>query len=109
MIVRILSSSASFSGVTYNMTKVDRDKGELMMVANFGALQGLQNLRPEDYKNYLKSVSANNRAVKKPQFHAAISAEGKSYDKHALAEIAIQWLEKIGIKVEPIEIGVIES
>lgn len=101
MIVRILSSSASFSGVTYNMTKVDRDKGELMTVANFGALQGLQNLRPEDYKNYLKSVSANNKAVKKPQFHAAISAEGKSYDKHALTEVAIQWLEKMGYGEQP--------
>ena len=101
MIVRILSSSASFSGVTYNMTKVDRDKGELMTVANFGALQGLQNLRPEDYKNYLKSISANNKAVKKPQFHVAISAEGKSYDKHALTEIAIQWLEKMGYGEQP--------
>ena len=101
MIVRILSSSASFSGVIYNMTKVDRDKGELMTVANFGALQGLQNLRPEDYKNYLKTVSANNKAVKKPQFHVAISAEGKSYDKHALTEIAIQWLEKMGYGEQP--------
>ena len=59
-----------------------------MLVKNFSALQGLINLRPEDYKNYLKMVSSTNKAVKKPQFHVAISAEGRSYDKNQLPRIA---------------------
>lgn len=101
MIVKILSSSASFHGVSYNTDKIDKNTGQLMAVNNFGALQGLANLRPEDYKNYLKMVSATNKAVKKPQFHAAISAEGRSYDKNQLTEIAIQWLEKMGYGDQP--------
>jgi len=56
MIVKILTSSASFNGVSYNTNKVDRNKGELMKVANFGPLQGLGTLRPQDYINYLKLV-----------------------------------------------------
>lgn len=101
MIVKILSSFASFDGVSYNTDKMEKGKGELMTVKNFGALQGLMNLRPEDYKNYLKMVSATNKAVKKPQFHAAISAEGRSYDKYQLTQIAEQWLEKMGYGKQP--------
>ena len=41
MIVKILSSSASFDGVSYNTGKINKGKGELMKVKNFGALQGL--------------------------------------------------------------------
>jgi hypothetical protein len=54
MIVKILSSSATFNGVSYNTNKVDRNKGELMKVANFGPLQGLSTLRPQDYINYFQ-------------------------------------------------------
>ncbi|MGF7079721.1 relaxase/mobilization nuclease domain-containing protein [Mucilaginibacter sp. UYCu711] len=101
MIVKILSSSATFSGVIYNTDKIDRDKGELMLVKNFGSLQGLNSLRPEDYRNYLKMLSAQNSRVQKPQFHAAISAKGKSYDKTALTEIAKAWLREMGYGDQP--------
>ncbi|MBS1529744.1 MAG: relaxase/mobilization nuclease domain-containing protein [Bacteroidetes bacterium] len=101
MIVKILSSSAAFNGVRYNTNKIDTGKGELMLVRNFGALQGLSGLRPEDYRNYLKMISATNKAVKNPQFHAAISAEGRSYDKQALTEIAEGWLNKMGYGDQP--------
>jgi hypothetical protein len=101
MIVRILSTSAAFSGVNYNTDKVDSGKGELMQVSNFWALQGLDELRPEDYKNYLKMVSARNARVKGPQFHAAISAKGKEHRKHDLTLIANQWLEHMGYAKQP--------
>ncbi|WP_345951249.1 relaxase/mobilization nuclease domain-containing protein [Mucilaginibacter sp. PAMB04274] len=101
MIVRILSSSATFNGVIYNTDKVDRGQGELMLVRNFGSLQGLERLRPEDYRNYLKMLSARNTRVVKPQFHAAISAKGKTYDPEALTDIAVKWLEAMGYGEQP--------
>jgi hypothetical protein len=104
MIVKIIpatKNSASFPAVGYNTGKLDKNKGELMKVSGFGPLEGLQHIRPEDYRNYLKSVSATNKAVKLPQFHAVISAAGKEYNKHQLTEIAIQWLAAMGYGEQP--------
>ena len=101
MIVKILSSSAKFSGVEYNTNKVDRNKGELMRVVNFGALQSLSRLRPQDYINYLKMVAAQNTRIKKPQFHAVISAKGRTYSSKELTEIAAAWLDKMGYGQQP--------
>lgn len=104
MIVKIFTQtekSSQFPGVSYNTNKIDKLKGELMKVANFGPLQGLQQLRPEDYRNYLKMISATNRAVKYPQFHAVVSAKGREYDKETLSIIAEQWLAKMGYGEQP--------
>jgi hypothetical protein len=101
MIVKILAPNASFSGVNYNTNKIDRDKGELMRVANFGPLQGLGHLRPQDYINYLKLVSAQNKRITRPQFHAVISAKEKTYDKSTLTKIATDWLKEMGYGLQP--------
>lgn len=101
MIVKILSSSAKFSGVVYNTNKVDRNKGELMRVANFGALQAMGRLRPQDYINYLQMIASQNTRVKKPQFHAVLSAKGRMYSERELTDIAVAWLEKMGYGQQP--------
>lgn len=104
MIVKFLYTrgpNGHFPAVAYNTGKMDRNKGELTKVANFGPLQGLELMRPQDYKNYLKMVSATNKAVKKPQLHVAISAGGRSYNKQELTEIATQWLERMGYDKQP--------
>jgi hypothetical protein len=101
MIVHILPPSATFKAVSYNTDKIERDKGELMKVANFGSLQGLGHLRPEDYRQYLQTVSAQNKRVSFAQFHAVISAKGKEYEKDALTEIATQWLATMGYEKQP--------
>lgn len=104
MIVKIIPAtkrSASFPAVGYNTGKLDKNKGELMKVSGFGHLEGLQHWRPEDYRNYLKAVSATNKAVQRPQFHAVIAAGGKSHDKQQLTEIAAQWLAAMGYGNQP--------
>jgi hypothetical protein len=101
MIVKILGAARNFPGVKYNTDKVDRNNGELMMVANFGSLHGMTDLRPQDYINYLQMISALNSRVEKPQFHAVISAKGKSYDKDALSRIAADWLNDMGYGSQP--------
>jgi hypothetical protein len=101
MIVHILPPADGFPAVSYNTDKIDANKGELMKVANFGALQGLMKVRPEDYKNHLAMVSATNKHVKRPQFHVVISAEERTYDKHQLTAIGEEWLAQMGYEKQP--------
>jgi len=101
MIATILSSSSSFNGVSYNTNKIDSGKGEFVLAKNFGPLQGLDDLRPEDYKNYLKMVSNKSKRTQNAQFHAAISCKGKEYGKQELADIAEKWLLELGYGSQP--------
>lgn len=104
MIVKFLyskGSTANFPGVGYNTTKMEKGRGELMHVANFGALQGLTNLRPNDYKNYLKLISTQSKRIEKPQLHVAISCKQKEFNKHQLTEIGKQWLKEMGYGDQP--------
>lgn len=101
MVAKILSSAASFNGVNYNTNKIDDGRGELMHVANFGPLQGLNNLRPEDYKSYLQAVSSRNGKIELPQLHAVLSCLGKEYDKDQLTEMGKQWLDEMGYGENP--------
>lgn len=101
MIVKILKKSATFKGVSYNTEKVEKDRGELMLVKNFGMLQGLEQLRPQDYINYLEAVSSRSTRTKYPQFHVVISGKGKSHSKEELTEIAQQWMQGMGYGEQP--------
>lgn len=101
MIVKILDPSATFKGVRYNTDKVDKDKGELMKVSGFGALQALQHLRPTDYVNYLEAQSSASSRTKYPQLHAVISCKGRSHSKEELTAIAEQWLDGMGYGEQP--------
>jgi hypothetical protein len=102
MIVHILEkSSRTFAGVKYNTDKVDRNTGELMLIANFGAIQALSNPRPQDLVNYLLMISAQNKSLGSTQFHAVISATGKSYNKQELTKIAVMWLKEMKYGEQP--------
>lgn len=101
MIVRILAKSKTFKGVLYNINKVDKNKGELMKVYGFGALQGMTKLSPSDYIDYLQMLSARSKRIEYPQFHAFISAKGKTVSKEQLTVIATAWLEKMGYGKQP--------
>jgi len=101
MIVKILCPSATFKGISYNTDKMESDKGELMKVENFGALQALEHLRPRDYVNYLEARSATSARIKYPQFHAVLSCKGKSHTKEQLTELATNWLKGMGYEKQP--------
>jgi len=101
MIVHILPPSATFKAVRYNTDKIDSGKGELMKVSGFGALAAYHEMRPDDFRNLLQAQSCLNKRVKFPQFHAVISAKGKSHGKEELTELATQWLEGMGYGKQP--------
>ncbi|WP_426329080.1 relaxase/mobilization nuclease domain-containing protein [Pedobacter sp. R-06] len=101
MIVKILSSSATFAGVRYNHEKMRYGKGELLKVRNFGSLMGIHKVGPQDYVNYLRAVSVVNKRVSKPQFHAVISAKGKMTSKQELLDTAEKWMAEMGYSDNP--------
>jgi len=101
MIVKIFEPVAVFEAVRYNTDKMDKGKGELLKVANFGPLMGFCNRRPEDYRAYLQMVSALNKNVRKPVFHATISAGGKTHSKEQLLAIAEKWMKAMGYGEQP--------
>lgn len=101
MIVKILQKSATFKAVAYNTDKMEKGKGELLEVSGFGALEGLEEIRPQDYANYLSARSATSSNITYPQFHAVLSCKGREYDKHQLGEMAKKWLEGMGYGGQP--------
>lgn len=101
MIVKILKKSATFKAVSYNTGKVDKNRGELLLAKNFGVLEGMENLRPQDYINYLEAVSSKSTRIKYPQFHVAISTKGREHSKEELADIAQKWMQGMGYAEQP--------
>jgi len=101
MIVKILWKSKTFRAVRYNTNKVEKNKGELVKVSGFGALEGLSEVKPQDYINYLSSMAARNRRVVYPQFHAMISPKGRSLGKEELVSLAEGWLKGMGYGNQP--------
>ncbi|KGE12651.1 relaxase/mobilization nuclease domain-containing protein [Sphingobacterium deserti] len=101
MIVKFLRKSTSFGGVRYNTNKVDSDQGELLSTRNFDALQGLTELRPQDYINYLEAVSSMSSRIKYPQLHVVISAKGKQHATGELSAVAHDWMQGMGYGEQP--------
>ncbi|WP_026956643.1 relaxase/mobilization nuclease domain-containing protein [Algoriphagus vanfongensis] len=101
MRVKILSSTSSFNGVTYNTNKTQNEKGELTRLRNFGYLQDTKEVGPHEVKNYLMAHSNRNSIVKDKQFHAMISCKGREYSKEQLTDIAHEWVDKMGYGSNP--------
>lgn len=101
MIVKFLKPATTFKGVGYSFAKMLLDKGEMMQVKNFDALQGLTNPRAEDYVNYLEAVTEQSKRIVYPQLHVTISTRGRDHSKHELTDIAEKWLEGMGYGDQP--------
>ncbi|MEX2511677.1 MAG: relaxase/mobilization nuclease domain-containing protein [Cyclobacteriaceae bacterium] len=101
MTVKILSSTSTFNGVSYNTNKTQSAKGELMTFRNFGYLQTSPKVTPDEMKTFLKVHSNRNTRVQNQQFHAMISCKGREFEKKELTEMAEKWLHKMGYGNNP--------
>ena len=102
MVFKILGSSKNFSGIAYNEKKTKQGSAELLYHENFGYLEGIQNITKEDFKRYLSGYSKANKKVKKPQFHATLSAKGKEHNFEELKNAALLIMDQLGYKGNPI-------
>jgi hypothetical protein len=101
MVVKIFDSNSSFNGVSYNTNKMDKDKGELMKTENFGYLQDIPNVMPEEYKNYLRAHSNTNSVVQDKQLHLTLSGKGREYNKNQLTDMADAFMKEMGYGDNP--------
>lgn len=100
MIVKIITAAGSdFHGVQYNDKKVEKGTGELMLMKNFPSFINGES-SPEQVRDYFKSISKNEK-VKKPQFHAIISAKYQNHGKEELTEIAKDFMQEMGYGKQP--------
>ncbi len=96
-----MAPSASFFGVDYNERKEKQGVASMIHFENFGYLQERTQIGKQEFKEFLKNHSAKNDRVKKPQFHAVLSCQGKAYTHEKLKENAIQIMEKLGYQGQP--------
>ena len=101
MVVKIFDSNSSFNGVSYNTNKMEKDKGELMKTENFGYLQDIPNVMPEEYKNYLRAHSNTNSVVQDKQLHLTLSGKGREYNKNQLTDMADAFMKEMGYGDNP--------
>ena len=100
MIVKIIPASGSdFHGVQYNDKKMEKGTGELMLMKNFPSFINGDS-SPEQVRDYFKSISKNEK-VKKPQFHAVISAKYQNHGKEEITEIAKDFMREMGYGKQP--------
>lgn len=100
MIVKIMQpAGANFPGVQYNEKKIETEKGNLMLIKNFPSFIEA-NLTKEVVKNYLASISKNEK-VKKPQFHATISTRFREHTKEELTTLSEKFMEEMGYGGQP--------
>jgi Relaxase/Mobilisation nuclease domain len=102
MIFKILKSSANFHGIDYNEKKVARQAAGHLYHENFGYLENTERISKEDFQNYLIKYSSSNERVKKPQFHATLSAKGKEHSFEELKEAALQIMYQLDYRGNPI-------
>jgi len=100
MIVKVMKPAGSgFPGVDYNDRKIDKGKGELMLMKNFPSFID-QDSDKEQVRDYLRAISKSNK-VQKPQFHAVISTKFQEHSKEELTKISEDFMEKLGYRLQP--------
>lgn len=99
---KIMKPCATFAGVKYNEGKRKENKGEKIHFENFGWLEHKENLTETDIKNYLEKWSSFNPRVKNKQFHAVISAKGRTESFDELKKKALRIMDKLGYSGNPI-------
>ena len=93
-------AGSDFPGVNYNDKKINKEKGELMLMKNFPSFIN-EDSNKQQVRNYLKAISVGNKKVLKPQFHAMISTKFQEHSKEELTKIAEDFMDEMGYGKQP--------
>lgn len=93
MIVTILPGSGDFHAIRYNEKKVTLGAATLLEKENISLSD---NCTTEDLVNFFKLYSEQNSRIQKPQFHVAVSCQGRDMTEKELLEFAHKWLKDMG-------------
>lgn len=100
MIVKLMKPAGNhFPGINYNDKKVEKGKGELMLMKNFPSFINKDSDK-QQVRDYLKAISKSTK-VQKPQFHAVISTKFQDHTKEELTEISVDFMDKMGYGEQP--------
>jgi type IV secretory pathway VirD2 relaxase len=100
MIVKLMKPAGNqFPGINYNDKKVEKGKGELMLMKNFPSFINKDSDK-QQVRDYLKAISKSTK-VQKPQFHAVISTKFQDHTKEELTEISEDFMNKMGYGEQP--------
>ncbi|MPT32597.1 MAG: mobilization protein [Chryseobacterium sp.] len=100
MIVKLMKPAGeNFPGVDYNDKKIDKGKGELMLMKNFPSFID-QDSGKQQVRDYLKAVSKSNKVLK-PQFHAVISTKFQEHSKEDLTGVGADFMAQMGYGQQP--------
>lgn len=101
LIVRLFTTSTGFPAVRYNMEKVSSGCAELLCYKNFGVVHGLTKPSCADFEHYMGAVSTLNSRSRFDQFHAVLSARGRSIPVETLKNLAERWIVEMGYADQP--------
>ena len=94
------AAAASFPGVNYNDKKINKGKGELMLMKNFPSFIN-ESSDKHQVRDYLRAISVGNKKIIKPQFHAMISTKFQEHSKEELSKIAENFMGEMGYGDQP--------
>jgi Relaxase/Mobilisation nuclease domain len=102
MIAKIMKSAKSFDAVYYNEHKIEQQKAELLVAANFNSIGTTTAfISRGDVINYLNKISDLNDRVKNRQFHAVLSTKGTEYNAEELKTLAEEYIQQMGYADNP--------
>ena len=104
MVVKVLGGGSS--GIDYNEEKIEKGKAEILSTANMFFTPNGETADKNEIRATLEDSMNKSKRAKNRQFHAVISAKGKSKDNTELTKMAHDYMEHMGYKDQPYAIYV---
>jgi hypothetical protein len=105
LVFKVMKAAAAFHAVDYNARKQRQGKAALAYMGGFGPLQEMgERADGKEVKRYLQRYSERNTRIRNPQFHAILSAKGRSIGEGEMVQTALRVMSGLGYAENPIAV-----